>query len=80
MTEARNTIVRAQKPDSNAALMAELNAELRSRDPYEILRRQVRNGTLDELERRTKTDLGALVNAPAARRILRTLADMRAGG
>ena len=80
MTEAIKTVAPARKSDSNAALMAELNAELRGRDPYEILRRQVRNATLDELESRTKTDFGALANAPAARRILRTLADMRAGG
>ena len=80
MTEATKTIAPARKSDSNAALMAELNAELRGRDPYEILRRQVRNATLDELERRTKADLAALATAPAARRILRTLADMRAAG
>jgi hypothetical protein len=79
MTEAIKTIAPARKADKNAALMAELNAELRGRDPYEILRRQVRTATLDELERRAKTDLAALANEPPARRILRILADMRAG-
>jgi hypothetical protein len=80
MTEAIKTIAPVRKSEHSAALMAELNAELRGRDPYEILRRQVRNATLDELERRAKTDLGALAEAPPARRILRILAEMRVGG
>jgi len=80
MTKGIKTIAPERKSDSNAALIAELNAELRGRDPNEILRRRVRNATLDELETRAKTDLAALAEAPAARRILRIVADMRAGG
>jgi hypothetical protein len=80
MTEATKTIARRRKTDSSAALIAELNAELRGRDPYEILRRRVRNATLDELEKRARTDLAAMAEAPPARRILRILADMREGG
>ena len=80
MTKGIKTIAPRRKSASNAALIAELNAELRGRDPNEILRRRVRNATLDELETRAKTDLAALAEAPAARRILRIVADMRAGG
>lgn len=80
MTAGIKTIASGRKSDSTAGLIAELNAELRGRDPNEILRRRVRNTTLDELERRAKTDLGALAEGPAGRRILRILADMRAGG
>jgi hypothetical protein len=79
MTEAIKTVAPARKSDSNAALIAELNAELRGRDPNEILRRRVRNATLDEFEMRAKTDLAALAKAPPASHIQRILADMRAG-
>jgi hypothetical protein len=79
MTAGIKTNAPGRKSDSNAALIAELNAELRGRDPQEILRRRVRDATLDELETRAKTDLGALAEAPAARRILRILAEMRSG-
>ena len=79
MTEAIKTIAPPRKSNGNAALIAELNAELRGRDPFEILRRQVRNATLDEIEWRAKTDLGALAEAPPARRTLRIVAEMRAG-
>jgi hypothetical protein len=79
MTESIKTTAGDLKSDRNAALIAQLNAELRGRDPYEILRRRVRNATLDELETRAKTDLAALAEAPPARRILRIVADMRAG-
>jgi len=79
MTEAIKTIAPARASDSNAALIAELNAELRGRDPNEILRRRVRNATLDEFEMRAKRDLATLAKAPPARHILEIVADMRAG-
>jgi hypothetical protein len=78
MTDIK-TVAPGRKSKSNAALMAELNAELRERDPNEVLRRRVRNATLDELETRAKADLAAVAETPPARRILRIIADMRAG-
>ena len=79
MTPGIKTIAPDQKAESHAQLVAQLNAELRGRDPNEIWRRRVRKATLDELEERAKADLTGLAEAPAAHRILRIVADMRAG-
>jgi hypothetical protein len=77
MTPGIKTIAPDQKADSHAQLVADLNAELRGRDPNEIWRRRVRNTTLDELEERAKAELTGLAETAAARRILRIVADMR---
>lgn len=79
MTPGIETMTPDQNADSHAQLVAQLNAELRGRDPNEIWRRRVRNATLDELEERAKADLTGLAEAPAAHRIFRIVADMRAG-
>jgi hypothetical protein len=79
MTPGIETMTPDQKADSHTQLVARLNAELRGRDPNEIWRRRVRNATLDELEERAKAGLNGLGEAPAARRMLRIVADMRAG-
>ena len=79
MTAGKGPIPPREKPKSTAQLIAELNAELRSRDPYEILRRQIRIATLDEVEMRVKAGAPAVPQAAFGPHIVRILAEMRAG-
>ena len=62
---------------SDEELIAELNAELRDRDPLAILRKQIRNRTLNEIEQQLDnavSDFGDSIHKKEMRRII---ADMK---
>jgi hypothetical protein len=62
----------APKKQTTPKLIAQLNAELRTRDPHEVMRRLVRNQVLDEIEQRI-ADLGLATEDE----ITRVIKDMR---
>jgi hypothetical protein len=62
----------APKKQATPKLIAQLNAELRTRDPHEVMRRLIRNQVLDEIEQRIG-DLGLA----AGDEITRVIKDMR---
>jgi hypothetical protein len=53
MTTMRQRVLRQQASD---ALIAELNADLRSRDPMRIMKQQIRLKTIDEIRQRLDTE------------------------
>jgi hypothetical protein len=60
------------KKQTTPKLIAQLNAELRTRDPHEVMRQLIRNQVLDEIEQRIG-DLGLA----AGDEIMRVIKDMR---
>jgi hypothetical protein len=60
------------KKQTTPKLIAQLNAELRTRDPHEVMRQLIRNQVLDEIEQRIG-DLGLA----AGDEITRVIKDMR---
>jgi hypothetical protein len=65
----------APKKQATPTLIAQLNAELRTRDPHEVMRRLIRNQVLDEIEQRIG-DLG-LATADEIRRVIKDMRNER---
>jgi hypothetical protein len=65
----------APKKQATPKLIAQLNAELRTRDPHEVMRRLIRNQVLDEIDQRIG-DLG-LATADEIRRVIKDMRNER---
>lgn len=79
MTNRNGAIAPRESAKTTAQMIAELNAELLARDPYENLRRQIRMATLAEFETRARAVAPAVAPAPLGPQLVRILAEMRAG-